>query len=375
MPFADGIGNEELLELFFSQSMDGFFIMMLDEPVEWNDSVDKDEVLEWVFEHQRMTKVNTAILRQFGATHPDEILGRTPADFFVHDLSGAKMRWKDFFDRGYFHNETDERRLDGSPMRLEGDYIIIKDDRGRIAGHFGIQHDITDRYIANEEIKASQLQLRALTSRLQKVREEERTEIAREIHDELGQALTGLKLDMSWMIKRLPRKGELQEQCSSIIERIDRTISSVRRIATELRPSILDQLGLEAAVEWQGQEFGKRTGIPVTVTTDVANQSISNELASSAFRILQEALTNIARHADATAVRIRLVETRSLLILEIADDGCGFAAERPEETTSLGLLGMRERALACGGDLEIETDMSKGTTVRLRVPLGTRLAP
>ncbi|HKR07669.1 MAG TPA: histidine kinase [Gemmatimonadaceae bacterium] len=247
-----GIENERLLELFFSQSLDGFFFMMLDDPVEWSDSIDKDRVLDYVFEHQRMTKLNSAILTQFNASSPDELLGMTPAQFFAHDVPVARQRWREFFDAGYLHTETDERRLDGAPMRIEGDYMLIYDELGRIAGHFGIQRDITDRHLANEQIRTSAEQLRALASRLQKVREEERTEVAREIHDELGQALTGLKLDVAWMKSRLPRDHEVMSQCVSVIQRIDQTLDAVRRIATELRPSVLDQLGLAAALEWQG---------------------------------------------------------------------------------------------------------------------------
>ena len=371
MSFANGIGNERLLELFFSQSMDGFFFMMLDEPVEWNESVDKDRVLDYVFQHQRMTKVNSAILTQFNAATPEDILGTTPAQFFAHDLVAAKARWRKFFDTGHYHSETDERRLDGSPMRIEGDYIVIYDESGRIAGHFGIQRDVTDRHLATEEIRASRQQLRALATRLQKVREEERTGISREIHDELGQALTGLKLDIAWMSHRLPRDHEMRSQCVSVMERIDQTLNSVRRIATELRPSVLDQLGLEAALEWQGQEFGTRTGIEVEMQMCVDGAALPEDLGSSAFRILQESLTNVARHAKATHVRIRFVQTPTLLTLEVIDNGIGLPPQRLDETTSLGIVGMRERALAVGGSLSITGIPFSGTTVLLSVPLRT----
>ena len=371
MSFANGIGNEKLLELFFSQSLDGFFFMMLDEPVEWNESVDKDRVLDYVFQHQRMTKVNSAILTQFNAATPEDILGTTPAQFFAHDLVAAKARWRKFFDTGHYHSETDERRLDGSPMRIEGDYIVIYDESGRIAGHFGIQRDVTDRHLATEEIRASRQQLRALATRLQKVREEERTGISREIHDELGQALTGLKLDIAWMSHRLPRDHEMRSQCVSVMERIDQTLNSVRRIATELRPSVLDQLGLEAALEWQGQEFGTRTGIEVEMQMSVDGAALPEDLGSSAFRILQESLTNVARHAKATHVRIRFVQTPTLLTLEVIDNGIGLPPQRLDETTSLGIVGMRERALAVGGSLSITGIPFSGTTVLLSVPLRT----
>jgi len=365
------IENERLLELFFSQSLDGFFFMMLDEPVEWSDQVNKDDVLDYVFEHQRLTKINAPILEQFSATSPEELLGMTPAQFFAHDLDTAKKRWRKFFDDGYLHTETDERRLDGSPIRIEGDYMLIYDDEGRIAGHFGIQRDVTDKHRSMEQLQISREQLRALASRLQKVREEERTEVAREIHDELGQALTGLKLDVSWMKSRLPRDHEMMAQCTSVIQRIDQTLTAVRRIATSLRPSVLDQLGLVAAAEWQGQEFRARTGIDVEMAIASDGGAIPEDLGSSAFRILQESLTNVARHAKATRVSIRLEQTPELLRLEVKDNGVGISTRCLEstDTTSLGVIGMRERAFACGGQLDICPNTDGGTTVQLLVPL------
>src|SRR4051794_28849029 len=134
MAIPGSIENERLMELFFSQSLDGFFFMMLDEPVEWNDGVDKDAALDYVFEHQRLTKANTAMLTQFNATRQEELLGMTPSQFFAHDIVTAKLHWREFFDHGYLHTETDERRLDGTPMRIEGDYMVIYDETRRIAG-------------------------------------------------------------------------------------------------------------------------------------------------------------------------------------------------------------------------------------------------
>jgi len=349
--------------------MDGFFFMMLDEPVEWGDHVSKEEVLDYVFEHQRMTKVNAAILAQFKARSPEDLLGATPAQLLAHDLVRAKETWREFFDRGHIHTETDERRLDGTPMRIEGDYMVLYDDSGRIAGHFGIQKDVTDRFLSTEQLEASRQQLRALASRLQKVREEERTEVAREIHDELGQALTALKLDIAWMKKRLPRDHAMLAQCKSIIERIDQTSNAVRRIATALRPSVLDQLGLAAALEWQGNEFGARTGIEVEMEVATDGSPVRDDLGSSTFRILQESLTNVTRHAKATRVTIRLEQTPTLLTLEVSDNGVGAPSECLDGTKSLGVVGMRERALACGGEFSISGTANRGTTVLLRVPL------
>jgi signal transduction histidine kinase len=256
-------------------------------------------------------------------------------------------------------------------MRIEGDYMVIYDDRRRIAGHFGIQRDVTDRHLASEQIASSREQLRALASRLQTVREEERKNIAREIHDELGQALTGLKLDIAWMKRRLPREHEMMSQCASIIERIDQTANAVRRIATELRPSVLDQLGLAAAIEWQGQEFGARTGIEIVMELADDGDDVPDDIGSSAFRILQESLTNVARHANATRATIKLTRSPTDLTLEVSDNGVGCAAGCLDGTRSLGLVGMRERALACGGQFKIFGTPGSGTTVLLRVPLAS----
>jgi signal transduction histidine kinase len=161
------------------------------------------------------------------------------------------------------------------------------------------------------------------------------------------------------------------DQCASIIDRIDQTLNAVRRIATALRPSVLDQLGLAAALEWQGQEFRARTGIDVVMELSVDGAELSDDLGSSAFRILQESLTNVARHAHATRVTIRLEQTPTLLTLEVSDNGLGCTSGCIEAKGSLGLLGMRERALACGGEFTIVGQANRGTTVRLRVPLPT----
>jgi signal transduction histidine kinase len=159
-----------------------------------------------------------------------------------------------------------------------------------------------------------------------------------------------------------------------MMERIDGTLRVVRRIATELRPSVLDQLGFEAALEWQAQEFAVRTGIPVDLDISVAGAKIDDQLGTSAFRILQESLTNVARHSRATRVFIRMVKTHEDLTLEVMDNGLGIPPDRLDGTTSLGVVGMRERALACGGELSIVGNPAFGTSVSLRIPCN-RLTP
>src|SRR4030095_9572696 len=152
---------EDRLELFFSQSLDGFFFMMLDEPVRWDDSVDKEQVLDYVFTHQRVTKVNDALLAQYGATR-EAFLGTTPTDLFRHDLAHGRRVWRDFFDRGRLHVETDERRVDGTPTRGERDNICSYDEQGRITGHFVIQRDVSERERASQALRQSNRRLEVL---------------------------------------------------------------------------------------------------------------------------------------------------------------------------------------------------------------------
>jgi PAS domain S-box-containing protein len=360
--------SQSLLELFFSQSLDGFFFMMLDEPIVWNDSTDKEAALDYIFAHERFTKVNAAVLAQFSARR-DQLIGLTPGELLAHDLPAARARWREFFDAGHLHRETDERTLDGRSMIIEGDYICLYDREGRIIGHFGIQRDVTDRRQAENEVLRSRQELRDLTARLQMVREEERTSLAREVHDELGQALTGLKIDLAWLKPRVADRRALAERVQSIIVRIDGAMDTVRRIATDLRPSVLDDLGLVAAVEWQTQDFGRSTGITAQLEVQSTYPELDQACATTAFRILQETLTNVARHAKATRVTIALRVSAEALTLEVRDNGRGISKAEMASPRSLGLLGSRERAIACGGELVIDGVRGKGTTVSLRIPL------
>ena len=366
------LSPDSLRELFFAQSIDGFFIMMLDEPIEWNDAADKDALLEHVFQHQRMTIANEAYARQYRVAL-DNLIGKTPAEFYAHDIEAGKAGWRAMFDAGHLHAETDERRMDGTPVRIEGHYLCVYDDRGRITGHLGIQRDITDRHRAAEEIAASREELRALAARLERIREEERTRIARELHDELGQALTGLKLDLAWLERRLNRhsQSELVDRSASLLGRLDDVMISVRRIITELRPSVLDQLGLADAIEWQAQDFARRTGLELDLDIRCRDVSPPGAVSSTVFRMLQEALTNVAKHAKATRVRVALCIEPESLSLDVTDNGRGITPDELRGSHSLGLLGLRERAIACGGTVTIERNASSGTTVALRIPLGT----
>lgn len=230
--------------------------------------------------------------------------------------------------------------------------------------------DRRERQRAEDKLRRSLDQLRALTNYLQYVREEERTRIAREVHDELGQALTGLKLDMSWLATRLAKNAKpVQEKVKRMVAHIDTTIQTVRRIATELRPGILDSLGLVAAIEWQANEFHSRTGIPCHVTSNVPDTPWDQDFTTVIFRIFQETLTNIIRHAKATQVDVRLSQEDGTVYLVVHDNGRGISEDEIANTKSLGLVGMRERAMLIGGDVAIQGAPGAGTTVTLRAPV------
>ena len=239
----------------------------------------------------------------------------------------------------------------------------------------GFIRDITERKRAEERLRDSREQLRALAAHLQSVREEERSRIAREVHDELGQALTSLKLDLAWLDKRNAESqstediAQIQEKLKELPGQVDAIIATVRQIAAELRPPVLDALGLEAAIEWQTQDFEKRTGINCRFHSSLRHTDLDPDRATAVFRIFQETLTNIVRHAEATQVNVQLREEGDKLILEVQDNGRGMNGRGLSDSGSLGLLGMRERATMLDGEVNIIGRQGKGTTVGVRIPI------
>jgi PAS domain S-box-containing protein len=231
-----------------------------------------------------------------------------------------------------------------------------------------IASDLSETKRAEQELRASSEQLRNLAAHLLSVREEERARISREVHDELGQSLTAVKMDLAWLAGRLPqRNGQMLKRIRSTRQLADSIIQSIRRISTELRPAVLD-LGLAAAVEWQVQEFQARSGIQCTVRL-LTREEVASNASTAMFRIFQETLTNVARHAKATRAEVVLQKQRDRLVLLIRDNGRGFDQADPSLSKSLGLLGMRERAAILGGRVNISSAPGKGTTVTAWIPL------
>jgi signal transduction histidine kinase len=247
----------------------------------------------------------------------------------------------------------------------------LKDSAGTFIGYLSLLRDVTERKRSEEQLRATSEQLRALAARLQSAREDERTYVAREIHDELGQACTALKMDLVLLVQQLPKnKRRLHERAQSMVKLIDDMIHTLRRLASELRPGTLDDLGLLAAIEWQAQEFESRSGIKCHLALPQADIALDSDRSTAIFRIFQETLTNVARHANATRVNVRLVGDAVRLTLEVTDNGKGIDETRASAHHSLGLLGMRERALLLGGEFNVAGVPGQGTTVTVRVPLG-----
>ncbi len=239
---------------------------------------------------------------------------------------------------------------------------------GSIPSVLVISRDITERKNNESELRSSREELRQLSRHLEKVREEERTRIAREIHDELGQVLATLSMETALVECELPPEGELSRKVSSMKGLIDSTIRTVQRVSAELRPIMLDDLGLAAAIQWHCGEFQKRTGIRCDIRIGLKGDGPDRERSTALFRILQETLTNVLRHAEATRVSVRLSENAEGFTLQVSDNGRGITRGEINGQRSLGLLGMRERAGFLGGTVEIEGYAQRGTTVKVSLP-------
>jgi PAS domain S-box-containing protein len=264
----------------------------------------------------------------------------------------------------YGRDITDRRRAEESLRAAHDDLERRVRDRTEELGaaNAWLEREIAERKRAVE-------QLRALAAYLESVREEERTTISREIHDELGQALTGLKLDLSWVAARLSAiDSPILEKTRSIMALVDETVKTVRRMATALRPGVLDDLGLVPAIEWQAQEFAARAGLRCECAAELLHPLQDPEQSTALFRVLQEALTNVARHAQATGVHISLKGDADWVELAVRDNGRGITDQEIAKRESLGILGMRERARLLGGELSVGGEAGQGTTVTVRIP-------
>jgi PAS domain S-box-containing protein len=271
-------------------------------------------------------------------------------------------------EKGEFNFDVKLISRSGEELLIEFNASIIEVDGKQVIILNG--REPSGRKRIEEKLLHTTEQLRNLSSHLQSIREEERANIAREIHDELGQVLTVLKIQVTLLTKEL-RKDQfsIKERMDSVARLLEETVESVQRIASELRPGILDELGLIPAIEWQAKEFNKRTKILIESILPKEEINLSREKATAVFRIFQEALTNTARHSNASKVRIILEEYKGNLILKVIDNGKGITQSQVENPKSLGILGMKERAIVFGGKVLIKSSMDNGTVVEMEIPL------
>lgn len=261
-------------------------------------------------------------------------------------------------------------KADGTYVNIYDRGYIMHDPSGKPYRMIGSMIDISDLKKAEDKLQQSYREIRQLASNLERIREEERTAISREIHDELGQQLTGFKMDLYWLNRKIKNEDpEVQKKMQSTLQLVDGTIRTIRKIATELRPSILDDLGLVAALEWQSEEFAKRYGIQVNFVGHADGVVVNPSISTALFRIYQELLTNVARHARAGIVEAAMYLENNELHLSVSDNGAGFDTSGIGSTKTLGLLGIKERTFLLGGKCEIRSKPDEGTTVTVSVPL------
>lgn len=311
--------------------------------------------------------VNEAACKLYGYSREEflqmNIRDMRPAEdipLFIEKL--AEMRAPNANQGVWRHKKKDESVI---YVEVIGNDITYEGKSVRLA----LANDVTDKLAADEQLKKSYEEIRQLTEHLQNIREEERTSIAREIHDELGQQLTVLKMDVSWIDRKLANVDPvIKEKLGDLMNVLNQTVKTVRRISSELRPSLLDDLGLVAAVEWHLKEFEKRSAIKTQFNAPAKELPLTDATKTALFRIMQESLTNVARHSQAKTVKVNLFQRNGSTLLRIEDDGVGFDPEKVGQKRTLGLLGMRERTVMIGGKYKISSNDGKGTVVLVSVP-------
>lgn len=327
-----------------------------------------------VDESHRVVQFNAAAEHVFGCPAA-EALG-APLDTFIPQRfrAGHAAHMQRFHETG-----STARRMGGARvvtgLRRNGEEFPIDASISQVDGGGGshyytvILRDVTERVRAENELRTSREEIKGMALTSNRVREQEKGRVARELHDELGQALTALKMDAAWLRENLsgPRE-ELAAKLTEMQVLLDGTVAATRRISADLRPLVLDDLGLAAAAEWLVQNFSARTGVACELAI-APGLDLGEPHATTVFRALQESLTNIAKHAHATQVEVTLEQEGSELVLEVRDDGAGFDTGGPRRDGAFGLVGMRDRAALLGGKVMVQSAPGKGASIVLRVPV------
>ena len=333
-----------------------------------------------VDESQHIVLFNAAAESVFGCPR-DQALG-APLAWFIPERfrSGHAAHLRRFGETGTSSRRMGAQRIvtglrrNGEEFPIDASISHVSQNGERF--YTVILRDVTERVRAEEALHRSKEELRELASAANSVREQEKSRIARELHDELAQALTALKMDVSWVRERLPAEQlAIGEKLSAMQQMLDSTVAATRRISADLRPLMLDDLGLMPAAEWLVQNFRQRTGIACELALGVPELELRDPHATAVFRILQESLTNIARHAQASLVEVTVDVEDGAVALTVHDNGRGFVPEESRKPNSFGLMGLRERAYLLGGEVRIDSGRGRGTTVEVRIPIAEPAEP
>jgi len=365
--------SEERYRSFVVNSSEGIWRIESEQPIDIK--LPPDDQINLFYKYGYVAECNDATARMYGHDRAEDLIGSRFGEFALTSQEQYLHFIRSFVMSGYRlqHLRTEELDLHGNKKFFACSLIgiVINDQLLRV---WGVQRDRTEQRKAEIDLARSHQQLRALTAYLNSIRERERIDIAREMHDVLGQSLTSLKIEVSLLKKKLAKTNEidpteLDSKLTELNEMLETTISSVKTLSTELRPGVLDKFGLAAAIEWQCDEFSRRTKIDCECQIPQNEFSLPPEFSTALFRILQEALTNVARHSEATLVRVILALDDEGISLTISDDGRGITEAELRSPTSLGLLGMRERAEFPGGSFNVTGRPGEGTVLTARFPL------
>jgi len=331
-----------------------------------------------VDEKQHIVLFNKAAEEVFGCGR-DEAIG-APLGWFIPERfrGGHGAHLRRFAETGTSSRRMGMQRI-VMGLRRNGEEFPIDASISQVSEHGQrlftvILRDVTERVRAEEALLGSRDEIRMLGLAAQNLREQEKSRVARELHDELGQALTALKIDVGWLRDQaINQAPAIQSKLGSMQMLLDGTVAATRRISADLRPLVLDDLGLAAAADWLVENFTSRTGIPCELVVGPGIDHLRDPHATTMFRVLQESLTNIAKHAGATRVEVTLAREFGRVQLLVRDDGCGFPPDAPRRSGSFGLLGLRERAGLLGGEVTIDSAPGRGTIIDMQLPLDPRI--
>jgi PAS domain S-box-containing protein len=316
----------------------------------------------WLAEDGRLQLVNPACVAMVGASGPEALIGR-PLDEFA-----VEGPWPDPAPgEPPLRLERTLRRLDGIERTVELSIAAVPDHGGRAVQ--GVMRDVTERRMATEALERQREELQRLSASLTRAREEERRHVARELHDELGQRLSAIKLDLARELAAPAGSAHVAERRQALIAAVDDAMAATRRIAADLRPPMLDDLGLEAALDWLVREWAARTGVAADLRCEPIDERLSGSAATAVYRIVQEALTNVLRHAKARRVALTLACESSELVVTVQDDGIGLLPGAEHKRGSSGLMNIRERARDLGGAATIRNLPAGGCRLQVRLPL------